>query len=178
MLTPQARQPPLPRPWPSPCPGSASLPAAGTLVLRLLRFCLSLSPFMPRPFPSRPSQLLLMPSAAPAAGLRAAATAPPSHRRPAPTPPSAHARTAAPHRHAAEIRRPVLPPQRAPDPAKLRPAAPSLSPATAGIHPHHRHASIPAKNRPKSPQEFFGKNSYCARGPLAAAARPASASLI
>ncbi len=163
MLTPPARQPPLPRPWPSPCPGSASLPAAGTLVLRLLRFCLSLSPFTPRPFPSRLSQLLLVPSAAPAGGRRAAATAPPAHRPP-PQHPAAHARSAAPHRHAAEIRQPVLPPQRAPNPAKMPPAAPSLSPATTGIHPHHRHASIPAKNRPKSPQEFFGKNSYRARG--------------
>ena len=178
MLTPPARQPPLPHPWPSPSPGSASLPAAGTLVLSLLRYCLSLSPFTPRPFPSRLSQLLLVPSAAPARGLRADALAPPAHRQPAPTPPAAHARSAALHRHAAEIRRPVLPPQRAPNPAKMPPAAPSLSPATAGIHPHHRHAAIPAKNRPKSPQEFFGKNSYCARGPLAAAARPASASLI
>ena len=51
----------------------------------------------------------------------------------------------------------------APNPAKMRPAAPSVVPATAGIRPPHPGAPNPAEKRPAAPQEFFRKNSYCAR---------------
>ena len=60
-----------------------------------------------------------------------------------------------------------------PTPAKNHPAPPSVIPAKslprtrsgAGIHPHHGSTSLPAEKRPEKPEEFFRKNSYCARDP-------------
>ena len=68
-----------------------------------------------------------------------------------------------------------------PTPAKNHPAPPSVVPAKslpqpapdtirgtrsgAGIHPHHGSTPLPAEERPEKPEEFFGKNSYCARDP-------------
>ena len=67
-----------------------------------------------------------------------------------------------------------------PTPAKNHPAPPSVIPAKslpqpapdtirgtrsgAGIHPHHGSTPLPAKKRPAKTEEFFGKNSYRARG--------------
>ena len=54
---------------------------------------------------------------------------------------------------------PVFGPCHAPDSAKMHPAAPSVMPATAGIHPYHPRAPNLAKKRPAATEEFFRKNS-------------------
>ena len=69
----------------------------------------------------------------------------------------------APHPRHPGANRPPVAPRRVPNPAQMRPAAPSVIPATAGIQPPHPGAPNPAEKRPAAPQEFFRKNSYCAR---------------
>ena len=54
---------------------------------------------------------------------------------------------------------------RRPIPACNRPTTPPASPPNTGIHPCHSRTPNPPKKRPPAPQEFFGKNSYCARDP-------------
>ena len=60
------------------------------------------------------------------------------------------------------------------EPAKMHPAAPSAIPANAGIHPHHSRTPVVAKKHPAPAEEFFGKNSYCARGARRRPSRPAA----
>jgi len=59
--------------------------------------------------------------------------------------------------------RPTLdePRSRTPEPAP----APHAIPATADIRQRRPRAPDPPKKHPPAPQEFFRKNSYCARGP-------------
>ena len=158
----------------------AALHAAIAVVPRLRPFLPSRPSFTRSLLPIRLRRppFAVVPSPKPALSLpKGLGQAPSNHESPTPRSLWCHARHWLRRRHSGERRYPVFRPQRAPIPAKVRPAAASARPATAGIHPHHPRTPNSAKKRPAATQEFFRKNSYCARSPARCPAGAGSASL-
>ncbi len=120
------------------------------LLLRLLQLVLPLPPFAPGPSPWPPRTL-------PTPSRRDLWARHRPTRRPLPLGADAPLAPA----HSAKARPAPLyrafGPRHAPDSAKKHPAAPSVMPATAGIHPYHPRAPNLAKKRPAATEEFFRK---------------------